>query len=203
MAPQNKAYKPSHDIRQRIAEYISPIIKKSSRSIQVRLPQTLVSWGKVRIMGGDTIEVHSEHAIENKRSRSWVKYELLGVTKDRNNNVIDENAEICYGRLELILEFNVPGDDFWGLWKRSLRLLAVVTPYRTNGKNAATTLTVFRESDKRATIALDLQSITNAIGRIYREQKGWAIVDRSDEYSRTIFVHGGDPEEPDDDDALL
>ncbi|PPQ87629.1 hypothetical protein CVT25_015660 [Psilocybe cyanescens] len=55
----------------------------------------------------------------------------------------------------------------------------------------------------RAQLVLDLQSITNVIGRIPRG-KDWGIVDRSGNYSRTVFIHTDDAADDgqDDDDNV-
>lgn len=94
--------------------------------------------------------------------------------------------EIFYGRLDLILEFDVPDQQFWGpQFQGKTVLLAVITPCVTSGKDATKTLTTY--SQTRTQVVVDLRTISSIIGRVWTRNR-WGIVDRSEETSRTEFV---------------
>lgn len=92
---------------------------------------------------------------------------------------------IFYGSLDMILEFNVPEDPFWGNMQGQTRLLAAITPCVTNGGDAAKKLTSYRTTTTQ--IITDLQAISSVVGRV-QTRKWWGIIDRSGDYSRTIFI---------------
>lgn len=94
--------------------------------------------------------------------------------------------EVFYGRLDLILEFNIPDQQFWGpQFQGKTVLLAVITPCVTSGKDATKTLTTY--SQTMAQVVTDLRTISSVIGRVWTRNR-WGIVDRSEETSRTEFV---------------
>lgn len=97
----------------------------------------------------------------------------------------EKSRVIFYGSLDMILEFNVPDEPFWGSMRGQTRLLAAITPCVTNGADAAKKLVTYRATT--AQIITDLQAISNVIGRV-KTRNWWGIVDRSGDYSRTIFV---------------
>ena len=99
-----------------------------------------------------------------------------------NNNI----REIFYGRLDLILEFDIPNSDFWTPEFRGMTvLLAVITPCITLGKDATKEVTTYTQTTTQ--IVTDLRAISAVIGRVWTRNR-WGIVDRSEETSRTEFI---------------
>ena len=102
---------------------------------------------------------------------------------DANNNTI---REIFYGRLDLILEFDVPNYKFWGPeFRGKTVLLAVITPCVTLGKDATREVTTYMQTTTQ--VVTDLRTISSVIGRVQTRNR-WGIVDRSEETSRTEFI---------------
>jgi len=100
----------------------------------------------------------------------------------------DDNPvrEIFYGRLDLILKFDVPDVKFWGPEFRGRTvLLAVITPCVTLGKDATKEVTTYLKTTTQ--VVTDLRTISSVIGRVWTRNR-WGIVDRSEETSRTEFV---------------
>ena len=94
--------------------------------------------------------------------------------------------EIFYGRLEVILEFKIPDESFWGGELRgSIALLAVITPCVTMGKDAAKVTTTYQHTTTQ--VVTDLRTVSSVIGRV-RTRNRWGIIDRSEDSSRTEFV---------------
>ncbi|KAJ7233571.1 hypothetical protein B0H12DRAFT_1028432, partial [Mycena haematopus] len=81
-----------------------------------------------------------------------------------------------YGRLEEILVCQLPKDEFWSEMSDQIRLLAVITPCTTFGKDASKQLTPCTQTTRP--IVTDLRTIVAVVGRIETRRK-WFIVDRS------------------------
>lgn len=98
----------------------------------------------------------------------------------------EASREIFYGKLELILECDIPDKRFWG---RDLQgttvLLAVITPCVTAGKDAAKEMTTYQHTTTQ--VVTDLWTINAVIGRVQTCNR-WGIVDRSEDSSRTEFI---------------
>jgi hypothetical protein len=92
---------------------------------------------------------------------------------------------IFYGRLEQILQYEVPNKKFWGIFRGETRLLAVITPCITNGRDATKDLTTY--TDTTTQIVTDLQAVQCVVGRVQTRNR-WGIVDRSSDSSRTEFI---------------
>ena len=99
--------------------------------------------------------------------------------------------QVFYGRLEYILVCELPDEDFFGALKGLTRLLALITPCNTNGKDATATVTTY--SQMTAATITDLQSIEAVVGRV-ATRNTWGIVDRTDGLAHTIFVDENDEE---------
>jgi hypothetical protein len=100
----------------------------------------------------------------------------------------DENniREIFYGRLDLILEFDIPNANFWSPeFRGTTVLLAIITPCITLGKDATKEVTMYTQTTTQ--IVTDLRTISALIGRVWT-RKRWGIVDRSEDTSRTEFI---------------
>lgn len=84
--------------------------------------------------------------------------------------------KVFYGRLEEILVCKLPKDSIWGYMSGKTRLLSVITPCSTEGKDATQELTSYTRMT--TPIVTDLQTIIAVVGRI--ETRGeWMIIDRS------------------------
>src|SRR3954447_140574 len=92
--------------------------------------------------------------------------------------------QIFYGRLEYIIVCELPDTAFFGQLKGQTRLLALVTPCNTNGKDATKTVTTY--SHQTAATVIDLQSIEAVVGCVATHNQ-WAIIDRTDGLAQTIF----------------
>ena len=94
--------------------------------------------------------------------------------------------EIFYGKLELILEFDIPDESFWGTdLQGTTVLLAAITPCITMGKDAAKEMTTYQLTTMQ--VITDLRTI-NAVFRRVRTRNRWGIIDRSEDSSRTEFI---------------
>jgi hypothetical protein len=95
------------------------------------------------------------------------------------------SREIFYGKLELILECDIPEKKFWGKYlKGTTVLLAVITPSVTMGKDATKELTTYQYTTTQ--VVTDLRTISAVVGRVQTRNR-WGIVDRSEDSSRTEF----------------
>ena len=102
---------------------------------------------------------------------------------DAANNAV---CEIFYGRLDLILEFNIPDQQFWGpQFRGKTVLLAIITPCVTSGKDATKMMTTYSQTTTQ--VVTDLHTILSIIGRVWTRNR-WGIIDRSEETSRTEFI---------------
>lgn len=96
------------------------------------------------------------------------------------------SREVFYGKLELILECDIPDKKFWGRYLQGTTvLLAVVTPCVTMGKDAAQELTTYQHTTTQ--VVTDLRAISAVVGRV-KTRNRWGIVDRSQDSSRTEFI---------------
>ncbi|KAJ7131576.1 hypothetical protein C8R43DRAFT_860491, partial [Mycena crocata] len=81
-----------------------------------------------------------------------------------------------YGRLEEILLCEVPSGQVWGAFSGQKRLLAVITPCSTGGKDATQQILSYTQTGR--TMVTDLQAISAVIGRFETRGK-WVIIDRT------------------------
>jgi hypothetical protein len=112
----------------------------------------------------------------------------LLVKNNRRRRGRDGPAEIVqtfYGQLHYIIEVTLPRSELINPLSKRRFLLAFVEPCLTNGKDATRELTTYERTS--ATIFIDLQAIGCIVGRIKRGNE-WAIIDRSEELARTVFV---------------
>jgi hypothetical protein len=92
---------------------------------------------------------------------------------------------INYGILEKILVCSLGQDEFWrGLEGRDL-ILAAITPFKTNGHDAAVE-TVFYNACAPMVVT-DLRNIKSVIGRV-KTRKSWGLIDRSLVLAHAKFV---------------
>jgi hypothetical protein len=80
----------------------------------------------------------------------------------------------------------LPADKrFWGRFAGKVRLLAVITPYRTGGLDAA--LGIVSHQQVKASVVVDIQSIMAVVGRIQTRGK-WHLIDRTGGMVRPEFI---------------
>jgi hypothetical protein len=75
--------------------------------------------------------------------------------------------------------------EIWGEMKGKRQLLAVITPCKTDGKDATKPVTEYTMFHK--TIVTDLQSVQCVVGRV-RRRNTWGIIDRSMDEARPEFI---------------
>lgn len=92
--------------------------------------------------------------------------------------MVPEVRAVFYGRLEEILECEIPSDRFWGTLSGQTLLLALITPISTRGDDATEKVVFYREQDFTAPIVVDLRTIQAPIGRVKRDGQ-WGIIDIS------------------------
>ena len=158
--------------------------------IKKQLPQTAVSWGKVRIAnGGDKIRSASASRSDNTgRDMPCVRVSLYNYAYILQYEILTydaSTAEVCYGRLERILQLTLSDSQFWRHYAGKTVLLALIKPCKTFGKDATITATYYTE--EAAPIITDVRAISSVVGRVKSRGK-WAIIDRSTAYARTEFV---------------
>ncbi|KAJ6564764.1 hypothetical protein B0H19DRAFT_942619, partial [Mycena capillaripes] len=151
------------------------------------LPEIMPSYGKLRIVDGDSIRSASACGDGPERNMSFIR--VSGLRRRQTDSWI---SQIFYGRLEHILLCALPSHTKFGSVAGKTCLLAVVTPCNsTGGKDASKEITKYRKMG--ASLVMDLQSVVAVVGRV--ETRGsWVIVDRTGGFIRPEFVP--DDEEP-------
>ncbi|KAI0646642.1 hypothetical protein C8Q79DRAFT_908784 [Trametes meyenii] len=188
-APCLSKYQPGQDIRRHVAVYLAGVVGGQVSRIVQALPEIMPAWGKLRIgHGGDSMRAviaqQERFSGRHERNSSFVRYELLA--KASNGYDI---REIHYGELQGVLECYLDPEQqpIWGDSSGATLLLTLIRPCKTNGEDAAITVTHYR--DVRADIIIDVQAIQAVIGRV-KSRKRWGIIDRSNGLARTVFYSG-------------
>ena len=122
-----------------------------------------------------------------------IQYELL--VKDANQPVRNQTRwvpQVFYGRLERILVCNVPEGKIWGGFSGQTRLLAVITPCSTAGRDA--TKEILSHNRMTATIVTDIGTVSAVVGRI-KTRGRWTIVDRTGGLVKPEFVPSAELQE--------
>ncbi|PSS34249.1 hypothetical protein PHLCEN_2v1715 [Hermanssonia centrifuga] len=143
-------------------------------------------WEAVRVKkGGDVICAGTRlRQIRQGRNASLIRHAVV--------TGAEEMCTVFYGRLEQILECNIPVHDpaFWSHLSGTRLLLALITPCQTFKKDATKTLVTYTQELNSGCC---LQTIQNVVGRIQVEvHNHWGIIDRSSDVARTIFVEDMD-----------
>jgi hypothetical protein len=107
----------------------------------------------------------------------------VGFKDDESNEI--QNI-IHYGELHLVLDCFLDDQEMWGEMKSKRHLLAVITPCKTDGKDATKVVTEYTKLYKP--IVTDLQAVQCVIGRAQRRGKTWGIIDRSMDETRPEFI---------------
>ncbi|KAJ7029534.1 hypothetical protein C8F04DRAFT_962737 [Mycena alexandri] len=174
-APYTRVNIPDALMRKRLAAYFAAVLKARCKDIQPLLPEVMPRWGKLRIVDGDYIRSMLACGLDpeedKEREMSFVRYELQ-VQEDMGA----WTNKVFYGRLEEILVCKLSTNKIWSNLAGKTRLLAVITPCATEGKDAARTVTFYTRMTQ--SIVTDLRTVVAVIGRA--ETRGeWGIIDRS------------------------
>ncbi|KAJ7777637.1 hypothetical protein DFH07DRAFT_911583 [Mycena maculata] len=174
-SPYKRQHLPDASTLKRIAGYFAAVLRKKVKNDKAQLPTVFQSWGKVRIVDGDSIRCMSAYGdgTNPARNNSFIRYELQVPDPEHDDGW---RAEIFYGSLEEILVCDLPQDGFWGTMSGTKRLLAVITPCKTSGKDAAKEITSYTQTLKP--IVTDIRTIVAVVGRV-QTRKRWVIRDRT------------------------
>jgi hypothetical protein len=196
-----------------IADYFRELTKANRNTIKARLPENMPLWGKFRMArGGDSVRcIMATSKKRSERNMSFVRVSIttvemydrcLTTSQSQFELIVFDNPKVLYGRVEKIMECQLPDDPVFGIFKGKLRLLAHITPCKTDGKDATQELTTYHI--ETAGIVTDLSTIRAVVGRVQTTgggpgtQKHWGIIDRSSALARATFEE--DEESSDDDD---
>ncbi|KAJ7237962.1 hypothetical protein C8J57DRAFT_1566441 [Mycena rebaudengoi] len=170
--PFTSAHMPDKATIRRIAGYFSAVLETPRKRIQPLLPEVMPSWGKVRIVEGDSIRSLSAcgDGVDSQRDMSFVRVLYY---------------RLFYGRLEKILECELPDDELFGEYAATTRLLAIITPCVTSGKDAAQEYTSYNRTTTE--IVTDLQTVVAVVGRAETQGK-WVIIDRTGGLIHPVFI---------------
>lgn len=99
---------------------------------------------------------------------------------------------MLYGRVEKVIQCQLPNDPAFGVFNGKLRLFTYITPCKTDGKDASQELTFYYT--ETAHIITNLTTIRAVVGRVQTtggmtNRKQWGIIDRSTALVRTAFEH--------------
>ena len=89
----------------------------------------------------------------------------------------------------------LPDDPLWASFKNRTRLLALITPCVTEGKDATEDIVYYSRTTTQ--VVTDLQTISSVVGRAKKGGK-WGIIDRSNSLIHPVFVEEGDDNDDDD-----
>ncbi|KAF5315532.1 hypothetical protein D9611_004820 [Ephemerocybe angulata] len=171
LTPCIKRYAPDANLRAQIAYYWHILTGRGKTRIEPLLPKNMASWAKVRIDGLKTT-IRSSSAHNTGRDASFVRYE---------NRYEDEDGEqinvIGYGQFVRALVCTLPEKPIFDEYSGKTRLLAVVIPCNTRGKDARNELVKYKEN--LAPLVMDIRDITALVGRVKTRGK-WYILDRFD-----------------------
>ncbi|KAJ7688114.1 hypothetical protein B0H17DRAFT_1135769 [Mycena rosella] len=163
--PYQKKHKPENDIRKKIARYFCDVLGQPLNRVLPLLPEIMPSWGK--------FEIEVKKRVPPQNTMSWVQ-------------------QLCYRRLDQILECQLPTGNLWGAFSGQIRLLAVLTPCSTSGKDATQEMVTYTQTNSQ--IVTDLQSVSAVIGQIKTRGK-WVIIDRTGGLIKPEFVPVAEMEE--------
>ncbi|KAJ7027107.1 hypothetical protein C8F04DRAFT_965593, partial [Mycena alexandri] len=181
--PYKHDFAPNLDLRKQIAKYFSELLAQRPKAIHPLLPEVMPSFGKLRILDGDSIRSASasRHSSNAKRDMSFYEIQV------RRNQADEWHSQIFYGQLEQILDCVLPKDKTLGIVSGKRRLLAVIHPCKnTRGKDAALEHTNYTELAN--VLVTDLQSVVAVVGRL-KTRGRWSIVDRTGGLIHPQFVH--------------
>ncbi|KAJ7202160.1 hypothetical protein GGX14DRAFT_544608 [Mycena pura] len=167
--PYQKLHKPCDELKMKIAQYLTNLVGAgvTKRAVRAILPNTMPRWGKVRIIDGDAIRAASVSELGADTSRDNTFVRCLKFETEVEEDVDGEKAwmtRLYYGRLDEILECQLPREHYLGQFSGQLRLIAVVTPCRTS-RNSDATREILTYSKLTDQIVVDLAGVAAVVGR--------------------------------------
>jgi hypothetical protein len=96
---------------------------------------------------------------------------------------------INYGVLDKILVCELDDDPFWRDLQSKTLLLALISPFKTNGVDAALQTVFYKSSESLATLVTDLRNIKACVGRVESRGK-WGLIDRDIQLVQPSFAAG-------------
>ncbi|KIN97008.1 hypothetical protein M404DRAFT_161491 [Pisolithus tinctorius Marx 270] len=171
-------------LQQKIAQYVAQVLGKRESEVKIRLPLPTLFAGKLRICGGGdffrTTAVSRRPAAPARRN---CYYEVI--LEAHNRHLV---RVIGYGDLEKIFVLTLPSNKFFTSLSGKTLVLALITPWNTKGKDAASENTYLLS--RRATIVTDVRSLKAVVGLV-PVGKWWGIIDRMSAASAQGFVDMG------------
>ena len=83
---------------------------------------------------------------------------------------------INYGILEKIIVCELDNDITWNQLRNKTLLLALITPFKTNGADAAIHTTFFKPSESLSPIVTDVRNIISCVGSVQTHRQ-WGLID--------------------------
>ncbi|KAJ7190321.1 hypothetical protein GGX14DRAFT_382301, partial [Mycena pura] len=149
--------------------------------VRASLPRKMARWSRVRIVDGDRIRAAYTPAEEADGLRDNTFVRVQGEWRWLQT--------LGYGRLDEILECRLPSDDSLRAYSGQLRLLAVITPCSTVGRDATQNIVSYTQTNRQ--IVVDLAGVMAAVGRFQSRGK-WFIVDRTGGFVKPEFIPHAD-----------
>jgi hypothetical protein len=122
------------------------------------------------------MSLHLSHC----NTSSVIQYEIAFIGEQGN-----EVNTINYGVLERILVCHLGMESVWRDLAGQTQILVLITPWRTEGEDAAWTVTHYKH--ELAPIITDIRNIRCIVGRVQSRGK-WGIIDGSLGFARGRFV---------------
>jgi len=173
---------------------------KQRSAIARLLPRTMSVWGRFRIRGGGdsfrtAVSTRGKERLTYRNS-SYNRFEILYEADENSASAAATVRQVGYGLLETILVCILPDHPTFGHLRGCLRLLVVIEPCKTHGKDATSELTMYNEM--AASIVTDIQNVKAVVGRVKTRGK-WGIVDRTAGIASTVFYDADSDLDSDDD----
>ena len=114
-----------------------------------------------------------------------MQYEIEVKKRTELDDEMQWVPQVCYGRLEQILVCELPTNKIFGAFSGQTRLLGVLIPCSTAGKDATKEILSYTQTN--SIVVADLQSVSAVIGRMQTRGK-WVIIDRTAGLIKPEFV---------------
>jgi hypothetical protein len=109
----------------------------------------------------------------------------------------DSVTSIGYGVVEKFLVCLLGAESHWGKLRNSTQVLAVITPFKTDGQDASIDLTHYNST--AATIITDVRNIKRLAGRVLTRGR-WGLIDQTMSSAQGTFAATADYEDSSSDD---
>lgn len=106
---------------------------------------------------------------------------------------------IHYGILEKIVVCELDDNPMWRELRNKTLLLALITPFKTDGVDAALRTTFYKPSESPVSIVTDIHNIISSVGRVEMRGK-CGLIDRDVKQVRPTFAVGEIDESDESDD---